>query len=61
VWQGNNYSKLTQSTYQIRIQGTFNPKYTVFSLISELEKNGLIIIVKECPNCKTIFRLLHPQ
>ncbi|KKK59562.1 hypothetical protein LCGC14_3033150 [marine sediment metagenome] len=31
------------------------------NLISELEKNGLITIVKECPNCKTIFRRLHHQ
>ncbi|HEA70902.1 MAG TPA: hypothetical protein ENH98_03145 [archaeon] len=31
VWQGSNYSKLTQSTYQIRIQDIINPKYTVFS------------------------------
>jgi len=31
VWQGSNYSKLTQSTYQIRIQDTNNPKYTMFS------------------------------
>ncbi|KKM74570.1 hypothetical protein LCGC14_1399030, partial [marine sediment metagenome] len=31
VWQGNNYSQITHSTYQIRIQDTNNPKYTDFS------------------------------
>ena len=31
------------------------------NIISELEKTGLITKVKECPNCKTIFRLLYHQ